>query len=124
MLLNEFLKAHRKVEEQQDEVREQEATVAERKVNRCKAGNDHCPAAEGDCKPSQLLLRAQAAQIQKVSDQLALSKACTASGGQQSIRRAEVTGCHIRQSVVDAVSTWAASCLAPRRAFRDSEQLP
>jgi uncharacterized coiled-coil protein SlyX len=48
MLLNEFLKEHRKVADQSDEIAELKTTVAELK----------------------LALKAQAAQIQKVSDQL------------------------------------------------------
>jgi hypothetical protein len=48
MLLNEFLKEHRKVADQSDQIAELKTTVAELK----------------------LALKAQAAQIQKVSDQL------------------------------------------------------
>ena len=48
MLLNEFLKEHRKVADQSDQLTDLEATVAEMKS----------------------VLKAQAAQIQKVSDQL------------------------------------------------------
>jgi len=47
-LLNEFLKEHRKVEEESDQIAELQATVAELKS----------------------AFKAQAAQIQKVSDQL------------------------------------------------------
>src|SRR6266498_2248475 len=52
MLLNEFLKEHRRVEEQSSEIRELQATVAELKST----------------------LKEQAAQIRKVSAQLTLSK--------------------------------------------------
>ena len=55
MLLNEFLKEHRRVEEQAHTNREQDATIAELKST---------------VSQLQLALKAQAAQIQKVSDQL------------------------------------------------------
>jgi hypothetical protein len=62
MLLNEFLKEHRKVEEQGRKAEEQERTIAQLK------------------KGMELLtaqLRAQASQIQKVSNQLEVSKPAT-----------------------------------------------
>ena len=52
MLLNEFLKEHRKVEEQECKAREQETTIAQMKKQ----------------------IEALTATVQKVSDQVALSK--------------------------------------------------
>ena len=48
MLLNEFLKEHRRVEEQGCEVQEQKSTISELKITVVKAGSDHREAAEGD----------------------------------------------------------------------------
>jgi septal ring factor EnvC (AmiA/AmiB activator) len=59
MLLNEFLKQHRKVEEQERKLQEQEATIT-----RLKKSTEVLTAS----------LKEQASQIQKVSAQLELSK--------------------------------------------------
>jgi hypothetical protein len=59
MLLNEFLKEHRKVEEQARKMQEQEATITQLKDG---------------VKALTASLKDQASQIQKVSDQLELSK--------------------------------------------------
>ena len=63
MLLNEFLKEHKKVEEQARKVQEQEATIAELKTDL-------------GATVAQLTARIeeQAAQIQKVSAQLEVSE--------------------------------------------------
>src|SRR5204863_5969730 len=63
MLLNEFLKEHRKVEEQDHKIQEQEATIAQLK-------------SDFRVAVTQLTarLKEQAAQVQKVSAQLELSK--------------------------------------------------
>jgi hypothetical protein len=66
MLLNEFLKEHRKVEEQTAINQRQEATIARQQ-------QDFLAAIAQQQKEIQALtaaLKAQAAQIQKVSDQL------------------------------------------------------
>ena len=55
MLLNEFLKEHRKVEEQALKVKSLEKAMAEQQVEN---------------KTMRAMLKEQAAQIQKVSDQL------------------------------------------------------
>jgi len=60
MLLNEFLKEHRKVEEQTTINQRQEATIAQQ---------------QKDIAALTAALEAQAAQIQKVSDQLAAQAA-------------------------------------------------
>jgi len=62
MLLNEFLKEHRKVEEQGQKEREQGSQLAkqDRRVQEL----------EATVTQLQSALKAQAAQIQKVSDQL------------------------------------------------------
>jgi trimeric autotransporter adhesin len=62
MLLNEFLKEHRKVEEQGRKGQEQEATIVELKSTVTQQ--------QQDIKALTATLKAQAAQIQKVSDQL------------------------------------------------------
>ena len=59
MLLNEFLKEHRKVEDQAATIAELKAVLAQQK----KAHDD-------DIMALRQSLKAQAAQIQKVSDQL------------------------------------------------------
>jgi uncharacterized coiled-coil protein SlyX len=66
MLLNEFLKEHRKVEEQQTKLAEQQSTIAELKaaVAKQQVANTQ----------QQKQLEALTATIQKVSDQVALSK--------------------------------------------------
>jgi hypothetical protein len=60
MLLNEFLKEHRKVDDQARENQQQQVTITELK---------------SQLQTVTAALKEQAAQIQKVSDQLALSKA-------------------------------------------------
>jgi hypothetical protein len=62
MLLNEFLKEHRKVEEQAHKGREQEATIAQLKSAIAQQHKDF--------QSLTAALKEQAAQIQKVSDQL------------------------------------------------------
>jgi septal ring factor EnvC (AmiA/AmiB activator) len=65
MLLNEFLKEHRKVEEQVRANQEQQANIAELKS---------AVAAQRDkTKTLEVMLAEQTAQIQKVSAQLAAS---------------------------------------------------
>jgi uncharacterized coiled-coil protein SlyX len=59
MLLNEFLKEHRTVAEQQTKVAEQESTIAELKTT---------------VAQQQKLIEALTATVQKVSDQIAQSK--------------------------------------------------
>ncbi len=67
MLLNEFLKEHRKVEEQGGKLQEQFARMQsqDRKVQELKA----------TVAKLQSAFKAQAAQIQKVSDQLQADRA-------------------------------------------------
>src|SRR5439155_5885969 len=59
MLLNEFLKAHRKIEEQERRAQQQDTTVAE---------------LWSQVQALTAALKEQASQIQKVSDQLELSR--------------------------------------------------
>jgi hypothetical protein len=66
MLLNEFLKEHRKVEEQAHKGREQEATIAQLKSAIAQQHKDF--------QSLTAALKEEAAQIQKVSDQLRLSR--------------------------------------------------
>jgi len=71
MLLNEFLKEHRKVEEQDRRLQKQEATIASQQ-------KEFQSAVAQQRKEIQLLrasLAEQAAQIQKVGAQLEVSKA-------------------------------------------------
>ena len=67
MLLNEFLKEHRTVEEQECTIREQEATIAEVKSNAARQG--------ATIARLQKQVDALTAGLQKVSAQLELSKA-------------------------------------------------
>jgi septal ring factor EnvC (AmiA/AmiB activator) len=60
MLLNEFLKEHRKVEEQGHKLLDQESAIAQQ---------------QKEIKALTASLKEQASQIQKVSDQLEVSKA-------------------------------------------------
>ena len=60
MLLNEFLKEHRKVEEQGRKLQDQESAIAQQ---------------QKEIKVLTASLKEQASQIQKVSDQLEVSKA-------------------------------------------------
>jgi len=69
MLLNEFLKEHKRVEAQQSNIEKQEATIAELKS-----------AAVRQQKNMDVLtarLKEQAAQIQKVSTQMGISRSTT-----------------------------------------------
>ena len=65
MLLNEFLKEHRKVEEQSSQIAEQDCKVQK---------------LEATVAQLQSALKAQAAQIQKVSDQIGAEGGCTRAG--------------------------------------------
>ena len=69
MLLNEFLKEHNRVDAQQNKIEEQEATIAELKSTaaRQQKGIDVLTAQ----------LKEQAAQIQKVSTQMGISRSTT-----------------------------------------------
>ena len=78
MLLNEFLKEHRKVEEQGRKLRELEVMIAEqRKSFQASITNLEATVARQRKEMEALTasLKEQAAQIQKVSDQLEVSKA-------------------------------------------------
>ncbi len=66
MLLNEFLKEHRKVEEQTRRQQELEATVAQQQSTKAEQ--------QKEIENLTAALKAQAAQIQKVSDQLAAER--------------------------------------------------
>ena len=78
MLLNEFLKEHRKVEEQGRKLPEQEVTIAEQRksfqasITKLEATVAH---QRKEMEALTASLKEQAAQIQKVSDQLEVSKA-------------------------------------------------
>ncbi len=65
MLLNEFLKEHRKVEEQVRANQEQQITITELK--------SAVAAQQDEIKALKVMLTEQAAQIQKVTAQLAAS---------------------------------------------------
>jgi len=71
MLLNEFLKDHRKVEEQDRNAKEQEATITQLKSDVAKQKQDF----EVTVAKLTAHLEEQAAQIQKVSAELELNKA-------------------------------------------------
>ena len=66
MLLNEFLKEHRTVEEQECTIREQEATITEVKSNAARQG--------ATIARLQKQIEALTATVQKVSEQVAFSK--------------------------------------------------
>src|SRR5205823_3326610 len=73
MLLNEFLKEHRKVEEQDHKLQEQEATIAQLKAAAAKQEAVNA----GQRKGMEIVtarLKEQDAKIQKVSDKVELSK--------------------------------------------------
>ena len=70
MLLNEFLKEHRKVEEQVLINQKQEATIAQQKTDFERAIAQQ----QQEIKALTASLKEQASQIQKVSEQLELSK--------------------------------------------------
>ena len=67
MLLNEFLKEHRKVEEQEEMMRQLKPTVAKQEVAAVQQ--------QAAIKALTAQLKEQAAQIQKVSAQLEVTKA-------------------------------------------------
>jgi uncharacterized coiled-coil protein SlyX len=69
MLLNEFLKEHRNVAEQQTKVAEQESTIAD-KATVAKQQD----AFESKIAQQQKQIEALTASVQKVSDQVALGK--------------------------------------------------
>ena len=74
MLLNEFLKEHRKVEQQAREMQEQQATIAQqRKDSQAKSDKLEATIAQQQKQMEAVTARLneQAAQIQKVSAQLA-----------------------------------------------------
>jgi len=73
MLLNEFLKEHRKVEEQAQINQEQEATITQVKST---VANQETIIAQQQREIKTLMtsVKRQASQIQKVSDQLEMSK--------------------------------------------------
>jgi uncharacterized coiled-coil protein SlyX len=77
MLLNEFLKEHRKVEEQQATIGRLETTAAKQEATIAQQRKDFEATAAQEQKEIQALtasLTEQAAQIQKVSAQLEVSK--------------------------------------------------
>ena len=75
MLLNEFLKAHRKIEEQSGRQQKVEATVAQQ---------------QDEITALTAALKAQAAQIQKVSDdQIQCKQGGAARGSQLSVNAGE-----------------------------------
>ncbi len=77
MLLNEFLKEHRKVEQQAREMQEQQATIAQqRKDSQAKSDKLEATIAQQQKEMQAVIARLneQAAQIQKVSTQLEVSK--------------------------------------------------
>ena len=77
MLLNEFLKEHRKVEEQARKEQEQEATIAQQRKDfesvvtklEATAAQQH-----NEIKALTASLKEQASQIRKVSDRVEVSK--------------------------------------------------
>jgi len=71
MLLNEFLKAHRKVQEQDCKVQALEATIAQQQ----KDFQATAAQQQTEIKALAASLKEQASKIQKVSDQLEVSKA-------------------------------------------------
>ncbi|TMP92465.1 MAG: hypothetical protein E6L08_08175, partial [Verrucomicrobia bacterium] len=78
MLLNEFLKEHRKVEQQAREMQEQQATIAQqRKESQAKTDKLEATIAQQQKEMQAVIARLneQAAQIQKVSIQLGVTKA-------------------------------------------------
>jgi len=73
MLLNEFLKEHRKVEEQACKLKEQEATIIQLKSTVAQQQKDFQETAAHQQKQIETLT----AGLQKVSDRLELSKFAT-----------------------------------------------
>src|SRR5262249_1834379 len=74
MLLNEFLKEHRKVEEQSRKIQEHEATIAELKSIAAEQETINAQQHKG-MEALAATLKEQASQIHKVSAQLELEKA-------------------------------------------------
>jgi len=77
MLLNEFLKEHREVKEEVRRNKQQEKTISELKsvlVQQKNAADETAARQKKEIELLRTTLKAQAEQIQKVSDQLALSK--------------------------------------------------
>jgi trimeric autotransporter adhesin len=73
MLLNEFIKAHRKIEEQDRKVGQQEATITQVKSTLAKQ-KATIAQQEKEIKALTAGMKAQASQIQKVSAQLEVTK--------------------------------------------------
>jgi uncharacterized coiled-coil protein SlyX len=73
MLLNEFLKAHRKIEEHDAKTQEHESIITELKAMVAKQQTMGCEQ-QKEIKALTASLKEQALQIQKVSDQLVTSK--------------------------------------------------
>ena len=69
MLLNEFLKEHRKVEAQEGKMREQEAAISDVKSTAAKQATTIAQQ-QSEIQALTEALKAQAVQIQRVSDQL------------------------------------------------------
>jgi len=77
MLLNEFLKEHRKVEQQAREMQEEQATIAQqRKDSQAKTDKLEATIAQQQKEMQAVTARLdeQASQIKKVSAQLEMSK--------------------------------------------------
>jgi len=92
MLLNEFLKEHRKVEQQAREMQEQQATIAQqRKDSQAKSDKLEATIAQQQKQMEAVTARLneQAAQIQKVSAQLAT--ASPSGGGLEATKAAPQT---------------------------------
>ena len=89
MLLNEFLKEHRKVEEQQATITQVESNAErqEATITHLESAVAHFESTVGkQQKEIQALtaaLKAQAAQIQKVSDQIGSTSSCSSCGSQR-----------------------------------------
>ena len=82
MLLNEFLKEHKKVEEQAREMHEQQAMIAELKSTVAQQQKEFQAAVARQKNEIRVLtatLKEQAVQIQKVSAQIEMSKTATQS---------------------------------------------
>ena len=97
MLLNEFLKEHRKVEQQEATMTQLKSTVAKQEATIARQQKDFQSAIAQQQKETKALvarLDEQASQIRKVSDQLAT--ASPSDGGLQVSRPApEVTSDHV-----------------------------
>src|SRR5437870_819250 len=90
MLLNEFLKEHRKMEEQEAMITKLKSTVAQQqKESRSTAAQQ-----QNEIKALAAMVKEQAAQIQKVSAQLAA--ASPAGGGLEVSRRGQQTVVNIQ----------------------------